>query len=84
MPNKRHPSILFKPNIDLQYKKNTLYTCLLKILSVVTSFIIVPITIDFVNAENYGIWLTLSSMVTWISFFDLGLTNGLRLSLIHI
>ena len=78
MPNKRHPSILFKPNIDLQYKKNTLYTCLLKILSVVTSFIIVPITIDFVNAENYGIWLTLSSMVTWISFFDLGLTNGLR------
>ena len=78
MPNKRHPSILFKPNIDLQYKKNTLSTSLLKILSVVTSFIIVPITIDFVNAENYGIWLTLSSMVTWISFFDLGLTNGLR------
>lgn len=77
-PNKSHPSILFKPNIDLQYKKNTLFTCLLKVLSVVTSFIIVPITIDFVNAENYGIWLTLSSMVTWISFFDLGFTNGLR------
>lgn len=77
-PGKRHLSILFKPDIDLQYKKNTLFTCLLKVLSVVTSFIIVPITIDFVNAENYGIWLTLSSMVTWISFFDLGFTNGLR------
>ncbi|GAA4268741.1 O-antigen export protein [Hyunsoonleella aestuarii] len=28
--------------------------------------------------ENYGIWLTLSSVIGWFTFFDIGLGNGLR------
>lgn len=39
---------------------------------------IVPLTINFLNTENYGIWLTLSSFISWFSFFDVGLGNGLR------
>lgn len=35
-------------------------------------------TIHYVNTATYGIWLTLSSIVAWISFFDIGLNNGLR------
>lgn len=77
-PNKHNPAISHKTDIDLQYKRNTIFSLLLKIVSVIVNFIIVPITIDFVNAENYGIWLTISSVVTWISFLDFGFTNGVR------
>lgn len=38
----------------------------------------VPLTIGYVQKEQYGIWLTLSSVVAWFSFFDIGLGHGLR------
>ena len=46
--------------------------------SILTSFLLVPLTINFLDTENYGIWLTLSSFIAWFSFFDIGLGNGLR------
>jgi O-antigen/teichoic acid export membrane protein len=39
---------------------------------------LVPLTIHFLGAENYGVWLILSSFVAWFTFFDIGLGNGLR------
>jgi len=38
----------------------------------------VPLTINYINPSRYGIWLTLSSIIGWFSFFDIGLTQGLR------
>lgn len=46
--------------------------------SVLASFLIVPLTIDYLDNENYGIWLTLTSFISWFSFFDIGLGHGLR------
>lgn len=46
--------------------------------SIISTFLLVPLTIDYLDAENYGIWLTLSSFIAWFSFFDVGLGNGLR------
>lgn len=40
--------------------------------------ILVPLTINYISWSRYGIWLTLSSVVGWFSFFDIGLTQGLR------
>ena len=37
--------------------------------------------LDVLSDVEYGAWLTLSSVVTWFTFFDLGLGNGLRNSL---
>src|SRR5690606_11263055 len=42
------------------------------------SFILVPLTINYINTSNYGIWLAISSIFGWFSFFDIGLTQGLR------
>ena len=39
---------------------------------------LVPMTIHYVDEQTYGIWLTLSSIVSWLSFFDIGINNGLR------
>ncbi|RFZ85759.1 polysaccharide biosynthesis protein [Mucilaginibacter terrenus] len=38
----------------------------------------VPLTINYVNPEKYGIWLSVSTIVLWFNFFDIGLGNGLR------
>jgi len=42
------------------------------------TFLLVPLTIDFLDTDNYGVWLTLSSFISWFAFFDIGLGNGLR------
>lgn len=46
--------------------------------SILFGFAIVPLTINFLTPQRYGIWLTISSFIAWFSFFDIGLGNGLR------
>jgi O-antigen/teichoic acid export membrane protein len=38
----------------------------------------VPLTVDILGAEKYGIWLTIYSIVNWFNSFDMGLGNGFR------
>lgn len=59
-------------------KKNILAMVVLRGISIVCSMIVVPLTINYVSKYEYGIWLTISSLVGWLSFFDLGIGNGLR------
>lgn len=59
-------------------RRQVLLSVVARGISVLSSFLIVPLTIDYVNQTQYGIWLTLSSVVAWVSFFDLGLGNGFR------
>ena len=59
-------------------KKNILISFFLKGGSVVITFLLVPITINYINPVQYGIWLTISSMVYWINVFDIGIGNGLK------
>ncbi|MES2806231.1 MAG: lipopolysaccharide biosynthesis protein [Bacteroidota bacterium] len=58
--------------------KHVVVSFLYKGGSILSSFLLVPLTINFLDTENYGIWLTLSSFIGWFSFFDIGLGNGLR------
>lgn len=57
---------------------NILYSSILKIISLSTSLLIVPITINYLNNEVYGIWMTITSILFWINTFDIGLGNGMR------
>ena len=41
-------------------------------------FFLLPLTVGFVNSETYGIWVTISSMASWLSVFDIGMGNGLK------
>jgi O-antigen/teichoic acid export membrane protein len=63
---------------SLVIKKNIVQSFVFKVASILLSLLIVPLTINYVSAEQYGIWLTISSIVAWIGYFDLGLGNGLR------
>ncbi|MDQ6843717.1 MAG: hypothetical protein M3Z92_05085, partial [Bacteroidota bacterium] len=53
-------------------KKNILGSFGVKGLSILTSFILIPFTIDLLNKEKYGIWITIFSIVTWFNMMDIG------------
>lgn len=59
-------------------KRNVVGSILIKGISIGVSFFMVPLTLDFVDKELYGVWLTLSSIVIWLNFFDIGFTPGLQ------
>lgn len=59
-------------------KKNILASVFLKGISILINLLLVPLIISYLNPENYGVWLTLSSIIGWFNIFDLGLGNGLR------
>ena len=59
-------------------KKNIIASFAVKGMSIIISLVLVPMTLGYVSAELYGIWLTLSSVILWLSFFDIGFTLGLK------
>lgn len=59
-------------------KKNIIASMVIKIVGILTSFLLVPLTINYVSSELYGVWLTLSSILTWIGFMDIGFSQGLK------
>jgi O-antigen/teichoic acid export membrane protein len=63
---------------SVKAKKNILISFLIKGGNIAVSLVSVPLTIHYVNPTQYGIWLTLTSLISWFAFFDIGFGNGLR------
>ena len=63
---------------SIKAKKNILASVIIKGISILTSFVLVPLTINYLTPVNYGIWLTLYSIISWFGLLDIGLGNGLR------
>lgn len=59
-------------------KKNIVGSILVKGISILIQLLLVPLTLGYLSTELYGIWLTLSSILIWINFFDVGFTLGLK------
>ena len=58
--------------------KQIIYSFTLQSIGIVISLLYVPLLLTYLTHEKYGIWLTLTSILGWFSFFDIGLGNGLR------
>lgn len=71
-------NIFAKDKRTATVQKNILALFMLKGASILTSFALVPMTIGYVSPELYGIWLTLSSVLTWLCFMDIGFSQGLK------
>lgn len=59
-------------------KKNIVYSFLLKFFSIGLSFILLPLTVHYLTEVEYGIWVTLFTVMNWVNFLDMGLGLGLR------
>lgn len=71
-------SLFISKNRTKRAVQNIGLSFLLKGGSIIISFILVPLTINYLNTYEYGIWLTLNSVLSWVYLFDIGLGNGLR------
>jgi O-antigen/teichoic acid export membrane protein len=59
-------------------KKNIVASFGIKGITILISLILIPMTINYVNSERNGIWLTLYSMIIWLNLFDIGFGNGMK------
>jgi O-antigen/teichoic acid export membrane protein len=59
-------------------KKNAVASLLIKGGSVLVGFMLVPITLNYLDQTRYGIWVTITSFLTWFTFFEIGLGSGLK------
>lgn len=71
---------IFKSSDDrtVLLKKNIVGSFFIKGWSCIVQFLLIPITLDCLSPYEYGVWLTVSSVLIWIDSFDIGLGNGLR------
>lgn len=63
---------------SIKTKRNIFTSILIKCVSIAISFLLIPLALNYLNPVKYGIWLTITSVIGWAAFFDLGLGNGLR------
>ena len=60
------------------YVREVGFSAVFKLVSLVASFLLVPVMLGYVGVERFGIWVTLYSILSWVVFFDLGLASSLR------
>jgi len=58
--------------------KNISQGFIAKGLSIAVNFLQIPIVLTLLNKTEYGLWITIFSVTSWLGFFDIGVGNGLR------
>ena len=60
------------------YNKNAILMLLIRGVAILISFFYIPLFLGSLNIIDYGIFLTLTSVINWLGLMDVGLSNGLR------
>ena len=58
--------------------KNISYSLIIKLFGFIINLYLISYLYNYLSIDKYGLWVTIMSFVTWFSFFDVGLSNGLR------
>ena len=58
--------------------KNIFLMIIIRVFSVLISLLFVPLYLKSIDRADYGILITLTSMIGWIGMLDIGFGNGLR------
>jgi len=59
-------------------KKNIAILFPLHGLNFLFTLLVVPISLNYLGQTSFGVWLTISSMLLWLNYFDFGIGNGLK------
>ena len=62
-------------------KKNVSLGLIFKVLNIALVYLTIPYLLSFLGKENYGIWVTLFSIINILFFLDAGIANGLKTKL---
>ena len=66
--------MMFKNLYFLEVIKNLIF----KILNIFLGMLIIPLSISKLGKNDYGLWITIMSIVTWFNISDFGLGNFIR------
>lgn len=72
-----------KKNIEIDaseknINKNIALGLVYKPVSMILSYLYIPVVLAYLGDEKYGVWATVLSVLSWITLFDIGIGNGLR------
>ncbi|MGL5057442.1 MAG: hypothetical protein ACRC6A_08785, partial [Fusobacteriaceae bacterium] len=62
---------------------NIISNFIFKGLGIGLSFISIPIMLKYLDKDNYGLWILILSITSWIYTFDIGIGNGLKNRLVE-
>lgn len=65
-------------NRSFNIRANVMRMYIYRTGGILVNFLYVPLLIKTLDVENYGVWLTLTTIISWMAFFDIGLGNGMR------
>lgn len=68
---------------SLMVYRNVVESIFLKGASVLIGFLTVTLTLRFIDAKDFGIWMTITFLTNWFSLVDVSFGNGLRNSLVE-
>ncbi|MCM1175370.1 MAG: oligosaccharide flippase family protein [Blautia sp.] len=57
---------------------NMIISGICKPISMIISYLYVPVVLNYLGIEKYGVWSIILTILSWISYFDIGIGNGLR------
>lgn len=60
------------------YLKQLKGSVLYKLGAILATFLAMPIMIKYLGVEQFGVWATMLTLITWVMLFDLGIGNGLK------
>lgn len=72
------PAIAEKENSPAVFVGGWMVGLVYKPLSMLLSYLYIPVALAYLGDEKYGVWATVLSVLSWISLFDIGIGNGLR------
>lgn len=58
--------------------KNIFLSVLWKGISVLLSLLIVPLTVSYLSVVEYGVWITVFTVMNWVNLLDVGIGLGMR------
>lgn len=63
---------------EKQVRKNMILGTIYKGISMIVSYLYVPLVLFYLGEFKYGVWTTILNVLSWITYFDIGIGNGLR------
>ena len=64
--------------LNSNMRSSMVQAALFKGVSILLSLAYVPVVLNYLGDYKYGVWAVVLSILSWISYFDLGIGNGLR------
>ena len=62
----------------MSLKRSIVLSVAMRPLGMIISLLYTPLLLSYLGQEEYGIWVTILSVINWINYFDIGIGNGYR------